>query len=71
MFTVKLIKHGGKAYKSFPVISYSVDRSTETRIEMELPNGDLQSEEISPSSPWSIAYITNQHGRTIDTLRMK
>ena len=71
MFTVKFIKHGGEAYKSFPVISYSVERVTETRIEMELPNGDIQTEEISPKSPWSIAYVTNQNGRTIDTIRMK
>lgn len=70
MFTVRFSKHNNTGYKSFPVVSYEVTRKPDdTFVHMELASGEICCEHIGGAAPWSIAYVTNQSGRTIDTIR--
>lgn len=71
MFTIRFIKHGGTGHRSFACSEYEVDRASGAgvvEIRMVLKDGAEYFEQIGPTEPYDVAYVTNEAGRTIDKI---
>ena len=69
MFTIRFIKHAGAGHKSYSVQAYSTDvRDDHVRVDMELKDGTMYVEEVGPTQPYDIAYVSNDSGKTVDKI---
>ena len=69
MFTIRFIKHGGRGQTSYCCTKYDTEyRDGILEVVMILKDGNEYFEQIGPSEPYDIAYVTNEAGRTIDKL---
>jgi hypothetical protein len=69
MFTIRFIKHGGRGQTSYICRKYDTEvREGELEVIMTLKDDTEYFEQIGPTSPYDIAYVTNEAGRTIDKL---
>jgi hypothetical protein len=69
MFTIRFIKHGGRGHKSYACIEYETTHGTdEVEVKMVLKDNTEYFEQIGPNTPYDVAYVTNEAGRTIDKI---
>jgi len=71
MFTIRFMKQGKKGHISFSCSEYETthkDGSVEVRMVMK--DGSDVFEEVGPEQLHSIAYVTNEAGRTIDKVTL-
>jgi hypothetical protein len=68
MFTLRFIKHGGRGHKAFTAASYEVDIQ-DNFVEVAMTTGsEVVYEQIGPTQPYDVAYVTNVSGRTVDKI---
>ncbi len=74
MFAIRFVQQN-KDYKSYSVASYEVKRtldgSAEVELSRKLSGGDETTEYVGDDEKFSVAYITNDVGKTIDVIRQK
>ncbi len=69
MFTIRFIKHGGRGTQNYSVTSYETDIGDNcVDVAMTLKDGSTYHEQIGPTQPYDIAYVTNEAGKTIDKI---
>lgn len=69
MFTIRFIKHGGRGHTAYSCAKYSTVLETDhTEVCMTTADGEQVFEQIGPTEPYDIAYVTNEAGRTIDKI---
>lgn len=69
MFTIRFIKHGGRGQTSYICRKYDTEyRDGLLEVEMTFKDDTVYFEQIGPTEPYDIAYVTNEAGRTIDKL---
>jgi hypothetical protein len=69
MFTIRFIKHGGRGQTSYICRKYETNVSDGyLEVVMTLKDETEYFEQIGPTEPYDIAYVTNEAGRTIDKL---
>lgn len=67
MFTIKFIKLGGRGHRSFCCSEYETSLDDITiEVRMVMSDGEEVTENVGPDSDYSVAYVTNEAGRTID-----
>jgi len=70
MFTIRFIKHGGRGHTSYSASQYEtiVSEADVVEVRMVLKDGSEYFEQIGPTVPYDIAYVTNEAGKTIDKI---
>ena len=69
MFTIRFIKHGGRGQTSYTCRKYeTVIGEGCLEVILTLKDDSEYYEQIGPTEPYDIAYVTNEAGRTIDKL---
>lgn len=69
MFTIRFIKHGGMGHVSYSAGFYETTRRENmAEVKMTMSDGSEYYEQIGPTEPFDIAYVTNDNGRTIDKI---
>ena len=81
MFVLRFIKHGGNGYRSFSCDKYEVNADATNSVKVTMfTQAAEQSDEgptsyvteveyVGPTDPYDLAYVTNEAGKTVDTVR--